>query len=161
MSGCKMLCFQRNWFRADLCEMARSCSNLQQVDRLCKYVESSTIKVFYWGWVRVLLRNAFYLITILLIIKNNLVKQFLTSLFYLLSITILSSSIWQRRTGSAWRSTAASRRRLIIFQSDKSEVHSFFLRKAFTLLFSMDKIQSFTKNIVIGLFSYHYKRSVH
>ena len=42
-----MLCFQRNWFRADLREMARSCSNLQQVDRLCKYAESSTIKVFY------------------------------------------------------------------------------------------------------------------
>ena len=51
MSGCKMPRFQRNWFRADLCEMARSCSDLQQVDRLCKYVESSTIKVFYWGWV--------------------------------------------------------------------------------------------------------------
>ena len=45
--------FQRNWFRTDLCEMARSCSNLQQVDRLCKYAESSAIKVFYWGWVRV------------------------------------------------------------------------------------------------------------
>ena len=44
-----MLCFQRNWFRADLCEMARSCSKLQQVDKLRKYVESSTIKVFYWG----------------------------------------------------------------------------------------------------------------
>ena len=41
------------------------------------------------------LRNAFYLITILLIIKNNLVKQYLTSLSYLLSITILSSSNWQ------------------------------------------------------------------
>ena len=53
MSGCKMLCFQRNWFRADLCEMARSCSKLQQVDRLCKYAENSTIKVFYWGWLRV------------------------------------------------------------------------------------------------------------
>ena len=53
MSGCKMLCFQRNWFRADLCEMARSCSKLQQVDKLRKYVESSTIKVFYWGWLRV------------------------------------------------------------------------------------------------------------
>ena len=48
-----MLCFQRNWFRADLCEMARSCSKLQQVDKLRKYVESSTIKVFYWGWLRV------------------------------------------------------------------------------------------------------------
>ena len=48
-----MLCFQRNWFRADLCEMARSCSKLQQVDRLCKYAENSTIKVFYWGWLRV------------------------------------------------------------------------------------------------------------
>ena len=55
-----MLCFQRNWFRADLCEMARSCSKLQQVDKLCKYAENSTIKVFYWGWLRVLLRNAFY-----------------------------------------------------------------------------------------------------
>ena len=53
MSGCKMLCFQRNWFRADLCEMARSCSKLQQVDKLCKYAENSTIKVFYWGWLRV------------------------------------------------------------------------------------------------------------
>ena len=30
MSGCKMPCFKRNWFRADLREMARSCSNLQQ-----------------------------------------------------------------------------------------------------------------------------------
>ena len=48
-----MLCFQRNWFRADLCEMARSCSKLQQVDKLCKYAENSTIKVFYWGWLRV------------------------------------------------------------------------------------------------------------
>ena len=48
-----MLCFQRNWFRADLCEMARSCSKLQQVDRLRKYDGSSTIKVFYWGWLRV------------------------------------------------------------------------------------------------------------
>ena len=50
-----MLCFQRNWFRADLCEMARSCSKLQQVDKLCKYAENSTIKVFYWvgyGYVR-------------------------------------------------------------------------------------------------------------
>ena len=54
MSGGKMLCFQRNWFRADLCEMARSCSKLQQVDKLRKYVESSTIKVFYWGPLRVL-----------------------------------------------------------------------------------------------------------
>ena len=53
MSGCKMLCFQRNWFRADLCEMARSCSKLQQVDKLCKYAENSTIKVFYWGPLRV------------------------------------------------------------------------------------------------------------
>ena len=26
--------FQRNWFRADLCEMACSCSKLQEVDRL-------------------------------------------------------------------------------------------------------------------------------
>ena len=48
-----MLCFQRNWFRADLCEMARSCSKLQQVDKLCKYAENSTIKVLYWGWLRV------------------------------------------------------------------------------------------------------------
>lgn len=48
-----MLCFQRNWFRADLCEMARSCSKLQQVDKLCKYAENSTIKVFYWGPLRV------------------------------------------------------------------------------------------------------------
>ena len=48
-----MLCFQRNWFRADLREMARSCSNLQQVDRLHKYAESSTIKVFYWDLLRV------------------------------------------------------------------------------------------------------------
>ena len=48
-----MLCFQRNWFRADLCEMARSCSNLQQVDKLHKYVENSTIKVFYWDPLRV------------------------------------------------------------------------------------------------------------
>ena len=39
-------CFKRNWFRTDLREMARSCSNLQQVDRLCKYDGSSTIKVF-------------------------------------------------------------------------------------------------------------------
>ena len=38
---------------------------------------------------------------------------------------------------SAWHFTAASRRRLIIFQSNKSEVHSFFLRNAFTLLFSI------------------------
>ena len=53
MSGCKMLCFQRNWFRADLCEMARSCSKLQQVDKLCKYAENSTIKVFYWDPLRV------------------------------------------------------------------------------------------------------------
>ena len=50
-----MPCFQRNWFRADLREMARSCSKLQQVDRLCKYAESSTIKVFCWGWLRVTL----------------------------------------------------------------------------------------------------------
>ena len=50
-----MPCFKRNWFRADLREMARSCSNLQQVDRLHKYAESSTIKVFYRGslWVHV------------------------------------------------------------------------------------------------------------
>ena len=54
-----MPCFQRNWFRADLCEMARSCSNLQQVDRLRKYAENSTIKVFYWGWLRVPVRNAY------------------------------------------------------------------------------------------------------
>ena len=53
MLGCKMLRFQRNWFRVDLREMARSCSNLQQVDRLHKYAENSTIKVFYWCWVRV------------------------------------------------------------------------------------------------------------
>ena len=46
-------CFQRNWFRTDLREMARSCSNLQQVDRLCKYDGSSTIKVFWRDWVRV------------------------------------------------------------------------------------------------------------
>ena len=51
-----MLCIQRNWFRADLCEMARSCSELQQVDKLCKYAENSTIKVFYWGWLRVVIR---------------------------------------------------------------------------------------------------------
>ena len=57
-----MLCFQRNWFRADLCEMARSCSKLQQVDKLRKYVESSTIKVFYWGWLRVRSEFVFQLI---------------------------------------------------------------------------------------------------
>ena len=50
-----MPCFKRNWFRADLREMPRSCSNLQQVDRLHKYAENSTIKVFYWGPLRVLL----------------------------------------------------------------------------------------------------------
>ena len=54
-----MLCFQRNWFRADLCEMARCCSKLQQVDRLCKYDGSSTIKVFYWGPLRVPSQNNF------------------------------------------------------------------------------------------------------
>ena len=53
-----MLCFQRNWFRADLCEMARSCSKLQQVDKLCKYAENSTIKVFYWGPLRVCIFSA-------------------------------------------------------------------------------------------------------
>ncbi|HIY98410.1 MAG TPA: hypothetical protein H9677_03395, partial [Firmicutes bacterium] len=53
-----MLCFQRNWFRADLCEMARSCSKLQQVDKLCKYAENSTIKVFYWGPLRVPVPNS-------------------------------------------------------------------------------------------------------
>ena len=55
MAGCKMPCFKRNWFRADLREMPRSCSNLQQVDRLRKYAENSTIKVFYRGLVRVLI----------------------------------------------------------------------------------------------------------
>ena len=53
MSGCKMPCFKRNWFRVDLREMARSCSKLQQVGKLRKYAENSTIKVFYWGWLRV------------------------------------------------------------------------------------------------------------
>ena len=56
MLGCKMLRFQRNWFRVDLREMARSCSKLQQVGKLRKYAENSTIKVFYWGWVRVYIR---------------------------------------------------------------------------------------------------------
>ena len=53
-----MPCFKRNWFRADLREMARSCSELQQVDKLHKYVESSTIKVFYWGPLRVQAKRA-------------------------------------------------------------------------------------------------------
>ena len=53
-----MPCFKRNWFRADLREMARSCSNLQQADKLHKCAENSTIKVFYWGWVRVQAKRA-------------------------------------------------------------------------------------------------------
>ena len=64
-----MPCFKRNWFRADLREMARSCSNLQQVDRLCKYAENSTIKVFYWGPLRVPSQNNF----------DNLIKSSMPS----------------------------------------------------------------------------------